>query len=128
MGNQLSRENESNSADSLSVVMRNPENIFLIAETGVRIERLRDVIKTADHTLNSLQKAGDERGIPLQSVPHITQRLCKELDASEVLLDQCQHRVNELVGLHSDSCSNPHIQKLVDKLSSCQKRKCQCER
>ena len=107
MGNQLSRENESNSADSLSVVMRNPENIFLIAETGVRIERLRDVIKTADRTLKSLRTAGGERGVPLKSIPHISQRLGKELNASEVLLDHCKQRVNKLVGLHPESCSSP---------------------
>ena len=102
----MSRENESESAgqkiaSSLSAVMRTPKNIFLLAETKVSIEKVQDVMQDADHTLNILQEAGAERGIPLQSVPHYTQRLCKEIDAGEVLLDRCQNKVNELVGLHS---------------------------
>ena len=128
MGNQttfstISRESETESAgskiaSSVSEVMKIPKNMFLLAETGVSMERLHDVMQAADHTLSILEKAGAEGGIPL---PHFTQILCKELDAGEALLNRCQDKVNELVGLHSDSCSNSHIQKLVDKLSSCKK-------
>ena len=131
MGNQttfstISRESETESAgskiaSSISEVMKTPKNMFLLAETGVSIERLHAVMQAADLTLNILQKAGAEGGIPLPSVPHYTQILCKELDAGEVLLNRCQDKVNELVGLHLDSYSNSHIQKLADKLSSCKK-------
>ena len=131
MGNQttfstISRESETESAgskiaSSISEVMKTPKNMFLLDETGVSIERLHAVMQAADLTLNILQKAGAEGGIPLPSVPHYTQILCKELDAGEVLLNRCQDKVNELVGLHLDSYSNSHIQKLADKLSSCKK-------
>ena len=129
MGNQttfstISRESETESAgskiaSSVSEVMKTPKNMFLLAETGVSIERLHAVMQAADHTLNILQRAGAEGGIPL---PHFTQMLCKEVDAGETLLNRCQNKVNELVGLHPDSCSNSHIQKLVDKLSTCKKK------
>ena len=126
MGNQttfstISRESETESAgskvaSSVSEVMKTPKNMFLLAETGVFMERLQAITQAANHTLNILQRARNGGGIPL---PHFTKMLCKEVNAGETLLNRCQKKVNELVDLHSDSCSNAHIQKLVDKLSIC---------
>ena len=82
------------------------------------MERLQAITQAANHTLNILQRARNGGGIPL---PHFTQMLCKEVNAGETLLNRCQNKVNELVGLHPDSGSNSHIQKLVDKLSICKK-------
>ena len=121
MGNQTTFSTESagsKAASSVSEVMRTPKNMFLLAETGVFMERLQAITQAANHTLNILQRARNGGGIPL---PHFTKMLCKEVNAGETLLNRCQKKVNELVDLHSDSCSNAHIQKLVDKLSICKK-------
>ena len=119
----ISRESGTESAgskvaSSVSEVMKTPKNMFLLAETGVFMERLHALTQAAIHTLDILQRARAEGGIPL---PRFTQMLCKEVDAGETLLNRCQNKVNELVGLHLDSCSNSHIQKLVDKLPICKK-------
>ena len=121
MGNQTTFPTESagpKAASPVYEVMRTPKNMFLLAETGVFMERLQATTQAANHTLNILQRAKNGGENPL---PHFTQMLCKEVNAGENLLNRCRNKVNELVDLHPDSCSNAHIQKLVDKLSICKK-------
>ena len=95
--------------DSKPEILKTPQNLYLLAETRVARVGLHDAMQEADQVLHILEQAGTDKGIHPLMIPHFTDRLCKEIDAGEALLNKCQNKLNELVDLYSGSCNITHI-------------------
>ena len=104
--------------DSKPEILKIPQNLYLLAETRVDTVGLHDVVQEANQVLLYLEQVGT-KGIHPPMTPHFKDRLCKEIDAGEALLNKCQKNSDKLVNLYSGSCNNTHIHQLTADLSSC---------
>ena len=109
-------------------ILKNPQNLFLLAEARCSQTALHDAIFEVNQVLCSLERAGHD-SLPTCMIPDFIDRLSDKIDASEDILTRCQGKLDALVNIYSAYCYDIH--QLGAGLSSCKekfikmKRRCQ---
>ena len=100
-------------------ILKNPQNLFLLAEARGSKTALHDAIQEVDRVLRTLEQAGHD-GLPTCMIPSFIDRLSDKIGASKAILTKCQGKLDELVNIYSAYCYDIH--QLGAGLSSCKEK------
>ena len=100
-------------------ILKNPQNLFLLAEARCSQTALHDAIFEVNQVLCSLERA-DHNSLPKGMIQDFIARLSDKLDASEDILTRCQLKLDALVNIHSTFCYDIH--QLGVDLSTCNEK------
>ena len=82
-------------------ILKIPQNLWLLAEAWAARVGLYDAVQEVEQLLHIL-----EQDPPID--PYFKNRLCTQIDAGEMLLQECQGKLDELVNIYSGSCNDIH--------------------
>ena len=82
-------------------ILKIPQNLWLLAEARAARVGLYDAVQEVEQLLHII-----EQDPPID--PYFKNRLCTQIDAGEMLLQECQGKLDELVNIYSGSCNDIH--------------------
>ena len=93
-------------------VFKIPANLFLLAETRSVRRTMYDAIEELEQTLRIL--------IHNPTDTFFNNKLYSKIDEGEIMLAEYEHKLNELFGIHPDSCKD--IDELMDDFTTYKKK------